>query len=283
MSIKSLHAVELSGYSPHMSLPADYHMHTPLCRHAKGEPTEYAARALELGLPEIGFSDHSPVEHDDQDDWRMLACELSEYVAKVEHTRATHPSLPIRLGLEVDFIPGHEAWIKEMARRPNWDYFIGSVHYGSGKWDFDNPKRLAEWAEHDVDEVWADYFNRLTNASASSLFQIIGHPDLPKKFGHRPTRDCTGLYNEFLAACKSTDTCIELNTAGLRKDCAEIYPSLDFLKLSRAADIQITFGADAHAPHEVGMNLEDAMKLAQTAGYNECCRFVGRVKSLVEI
>ena len=39
-----------------MPLPADYHMHTPLCRHAKGEPTEYAARAIEAGVPEIGFS-----------------------------------------------------------------------------------------------------------------------------------------------------------------------------------------------------------------------------------
>ena len=85
-----------------MLLPADYHMHTPLCRHARGEPVEYAARALELGLPEIGFSDHSPVEHDDQDDWRMLAGELSEYVAKVQLARDTHPALPIRLGLEVD-------------------------------------------------------------------------------------------------------------------------------------------------------------------------------------
>jgi len=26
-----------------MQLPADYHMHTPLGRHAAGEPTEYAA------------------------------------------------------------------------------------------------------------------------------------------------------------------------------------------------------------------------------------------------
>jgi hypothetical protein len=33
-----------------MSLPADYHMHTPLCRHAVGEPTEYAAHAIKLGL-----------------------------------------------------------------------------------------------------------------------------------------------------------------------------------------------------------------------------------------
>ena len=36
-----------------MILPADYHMHTPLCRHAVGEPTEYAAQALKAGLKPI--------------------------------------------------------------------------------------------------------------------------------------------------------------------------------------------------------------------------------------
>ena len=39
---------------------ADYHMHTPLCGHALGEPFEYADQALKLGLTEIGFSDHAP-------------------------------------------------------------------------------------------------------------------------------------------------------------------------------------------------------------------------------
>jgi histidinol phosphatase-like PHP family hydrolase len=58
---------------------------------------------------------------------------------------------------------------------------------------------------------------------------------------------------------------------------------LDFLKLACAADIQITFGADAHAPHEVGMNLQDAVELATEAGYDKCCRFAGRKKSVVII
>ena len=48
-----------------MQLPADYHMHTPLCRHAAGEPVDYARRAVEIGLDEIGFSDHSPMARDD--------------------------------------------------------------------------------------------------------------------------------------------------------------------------------------------------------------------------
>ena len=47
-------------------------MHTPLCRHATGEPAELAAQAVKLGLPEIGFSEHNPMIRDDYDDWRRL-------------------------------------------------------------------------------------------------------------------------------------------------------------------------------------------------------------------
>jgi hypothetical protein len=31
------------------------------------------------------------------------------------------------------------------------------------------------------------------------------------------------------------------------------------------------------------MNLDDAVELAREAGFEECCRFVGRKKSVVEI
>src|SRR5690242_10434771 len=74
-----------------MSLPADYHTHTPLCRHATGEPVELAAQALHLGLPEIGFSDHNPMPEDDFDDWRMSKADLDTYVTKVEAARRAYP------------------------------------------------------------------------------------------------------------------------------------------------------------------------------------------------
>ena len=60
-----------------MQSPADYHMHTPLCHHATGEPTDYAAQAECAGLREIGFSDHSPMPRDDFDDWRMARAWLA--------------------------------------------------------------------------------------------------------------------------------------------------------------------------------------------------------------
>jgi len=78
-----------------MSLPADYHMHTPLCRHAVGEPTDYAAQAVKLGFTEIGFSDHNPMIRDDYDDWHMRQDELDEYVEKVRKAQKDHPVLMI--------------------------------------------------------------------------------------------------------------------------------------------------------------------------------------------
>jgi histidinol-phosphatase (PHP family) len=264
-----------------MSLPADYHMHTPLCRHATGEPVEYAKRAVAVGLTEIGFSDHSPMRQDDFDNWRMNQDQLGEYVEKVRKAQRDFPQLTIRLALEVDYLPGHEEWIRELAARHPWDYFIGSVHYVSDSWDIDNPAKLSEWNNRDVFEVWATYFDRLAIAAESKLFEIIGHADLPKKFGHRPTHDCTPLYENFLTAARKSGCAIELNTAGLRKDCREIYPSREILALAFKKGVPITFGSDAHATAEVGMNFAEAVQLAHAAGYRECCRFALRKRDLV--
>jgi histidinol-phosphatase (PHP family) len=264
-----------------MPLPADYHMHTPLCRHATGEPGEYAKRALELGFKEIGFSDHSPMPRDDFDDWRMRDNQLDEYVEKVRKVQKDFSQLTIRLALEVDYLPGYEDWIRKLAERYPWDYFIGSVHYVSDSWAIDNPQKIAEWKKLDAFEVWSTYFGRLTKAAETGLFEIIGHTDLPKKFDHRPTRDCKALYEKFLNAVKEHDCAIELNTAGLRKDCKEIYPSHEILELAFQKDVPIAFGSDAHAPGEVGMNFADAIQLAREVGYRKYCRFAARKRDFV--
>jgi histidinol-phosphatase (PHP family) len=259
-----------------MALPPDLHMHTPLCRHATGEPVDYAKRALELGFKEIGFSDHSPMRQDDFDDWRMRFDQLDEYVEKVRRAQKDLPQLTIRLALEVDYLPGQEEWIRELAAKHPWDYFIGSVHYVSDSWAIDNPYKLSEWKNRDVWEVWSVYFGRLTMAAETGLFEIIGHADLPKKFGHKPNRDCTPLYRKFLDAAKRHNCALDVNTAGLRKDCKEIYPSRQILELAFRTGVPITFGSDAHAPEEVGLNFTEAIQLARSVGYKSCLTFANR-------
>lgn len=88
-----------------MRLPPDYHTHTPLCRHAVGEPAELAARAVQAGLSELGFSDHAPMPRDDFDDWRMKLSELDRYVSQVEETRRAFPALRIRSASRLTTFP----------------------------------------------------------------------------------------------------------------------------------------------------------------------------------
>ena len=262
-------------------MPPDYHMHTPLCRHATGEPVELAAQAVKLGLSEIGFSDHNPMPKDGFDDWRMNAGDLDAYVAKVEQARRAFPQLTIKLALEVDYIPGYEDWVRDLAARHPWDYFIGSVHYVGPAWAIDNPNQLSEWKSRDPLEVWTAYFDRLTMAAESGLFDILGHADLCKKFCFVPREDCTHLFKRFLEAAQRHNVAMELNTAGLRKECREIYPSPQIVRLAAQMGVAITFGSDAHAPAEVGLNWAEALELARSSGFTQTCRFTRRQRSLV--
>lgn len=257
-------------------LPADYHMHTPLCRHAVGEPVEYAAHAIAMGLSEIGMSDHNPMEKDDFDEWRMRIDQLDEYVEKVLKAKREFPQLQIKLSLEVDYIPGYEEWIRDLTNRHPWDYLIGSVHYVSESWDLDNPQKLSEWKKRDAFEVWTTYFERLTMAAESRLFDIIGHADLCKKFCFYPQENCAHLFRAFLKAASRNNTAIEINTAGLRKDCKEMYPSPQIVQMAAEYQVPLTFGSDAHAPGEVGMNFTDAIDLAKKSGYTHWRRFTQR-------
>jgi histidinol-phosphatase (PHP family) len=206
----------------------------------------------------------------------MHLADTEKYIAKVEHARKQFPELSIKLALEVDFIPGHENWIRQLAAKYPWDYFIGSVHYVSETWDLDNPKKLSEWKKRDPFEVWSIYFDRLTQAAASGLFEIIGHADLAKKFCFYPKEDCSALFRKFLKTCATHDVAIEINTAGLRKDCKELYPSQTILNMAAQMGVALTFGSDAHAPTEVGMNFEEALTSARLAGFTRYCTFTQR-------
>lgn len=261
---------------PAMRWPADYHMHTPLCRHATGAPSEYAARAVAIGLEEIGFSDHSPMPQDDFDNWRMRADQLAQYVEDVQRVRRDFPKLQIKLALEADYIPGYEEWVRELAARHPWDYLIGSVHYVSDGFAVDNPEDISKWKQRDAFEVWSIYFDRLARAAESGLFEIIGHADLPKKFKIYPSQDCVPLYEQFARRAARAGVAIELNTAGLRKDCREIYPCPALVQLAAREKIPITFGSDAHAPGEVGHEFAAALLLARSAGYTHSCHFTQR-------
>lgn len=263
----------------------DYHTHTPLCHHAEGWPMDYARVAVERGLAELGFADHSPMPAalEPFDNWRMSLSDLPRYFEAVEEARAAFPQLPIRLGLEVDYIPGHESWIEELTGMAPWDYLIGSVHYIAPGWDVDNPAHISRFETHPVDSIWTLYFEAYERGIRSGFFDFVAHPDLPKKFGHRPDGDLRRFYEPVIAALVETGTAFEINTAGLRKPAGECYPDPLFLRLAREAGAALLINSDAHAPEEVGAGFDTARSLAREAGYTEVVRLNQRGKTTVAL
>lgn len=258
-------------------MPANYHTHTPLCRHAEGEPEAYVDAAIAAGLTEYGVSDHAPQIPEPYDDWRMLESELPEYFDWIERAR-NHAAgrLPIRAGLECDWLEGCEEWIQTLAAKYDWDYLIGSVHY-LGDWDFDNPKWVGSvWKDADVDDVWKRYWATYARMADSGLFDILAHPDLVKKFGYVPVGDLSRFYEPAIDAIAASGAAIEINTAGWHKTCEEAYPSKGFLEIACSAGIPLVISTDAHAPSEVGRDIGRAVDLAKSVGYTETLLFEKR-------
>ncbi len=255
---------------------ADFHMHTPLCGHATGEPAEYVRHGIKAGLKEMGFSDHAPLVSHRDPKITMDFDQLPLYLKMIEDVQKQFSrEITVKIALEADFIPGFEDKTRAIIEDYPYDYIIGSVHF-IRTWGFDDPAQRTGWNSKDVNQVYHDYYELLRQSAKSGMFDIIGHCDLVKKFGHRATESMFDEVKATAKVFKETGVAIEINTAGLRKPVKEMYPSLDCLKIYREAGIPLTFGSDAHAPEEVAKDFDKALALAQAAGFKEYLTFKQR-------
>ncbi len=206
-------------------------MHTTLCGHAIGSPEEYVRHGIKIGLKEMGFSDHAPMVHEPMPGVTMDLDELPLYHRMIEAVRVQYAGrITIKAALEADFIPGFEAKTRAIIAGFPYDYIIGSVHFING-WAVDDPATIERWKTQDINRVYRDYYALLRQSAKSGMFDIMGHPDLPKKFGHRPTIDLTDEIKATAKVFKEAGVAVEINTSGLRKPVKEMYPAPACLKI----------------------------------------------------
>ena len=103
----------------------DYHIHTAMSGDAEGELNECIRTAQLRDLAEIGVSDHF---HPNEPEYSMRYDKLPEYIEKVQLLKETN-DFPVKLGIEVDFIPVLQSEISKITREEPFDYVIGSVHF----------------------------------------------------------------------------------------------------------------------------------------------------------
>jgi histidinol-phosphatase (PHP family) len=249
-----------------MHLP-DYHTHTALCGHAVGTPGEYVREAKALGLANIGIADHLPLLPEHEPGLTMQLADLPAYVAEVTALKADYPGY-VLLGIEADYRPHTVSAVRDLLGTYPFDYVIGSVHC-LGDWAVDDPRTISGYADRDIDEVWVEYLQLVGDAAESGLFTIMGHVDLVKKFGYRPTRTLDKELSRLVDRIAQAGVLVEINTAGLHKPIAEAYPDPNILRRLCEAGVPITFGSDAHQPDHVGRDFDHAVRVAQAAGYTQ--------------
>jgi histidinol-phosphatase (PHP family) len=205
--------------------------------------------------------------------WRDHAnLNLSEYVALIEEAKSD--GLPVFLGLEMDWIPGKADELRKFLAPFDWDLVLGSVHW-LGAFAIDDDGQLNEWAARNVGEVFDEYARYIEDLAASGLVDVLAHPDLPKLFGHQPP-DISNFRRRIVAAALRGNVGLEINTNGLNKPVAALYPAPEILRAARVGGVPVTLASDAHTPNRLGQAFDAAIGAAREAGYEGYTRFVRR-------
>jgi histidinol-phosphatase (PHP family) len=260
-------------------LIVDYHMHL---RNGSGEiahdtwsvdPFVEAARAA--GVDEIGFTEHIYYFKQTRSLWTVpymterCVYDIGAYVTAV--LSAHGRGLPVKLGLEVDYVPGREDETRSLLAPYPWDFLLGSVHFIEELAVDGEEPGLVEAVG--VEEAWRQYFETLAAAARSGLFDSLSHPDLVKIFGHRAA---AFDYAPVVDAIADSGVAVEVSTAGLHKPVGELYPHPEFLAACRERDVPVTLASDAHTPDLVGRDFDLALELLRGAGYETVTVFEQR-------
>ena len=242
----------------------------------------YVAAAEEAGVAELGCSEHVYQFRQALGLWRHPFWEhqaRDDLDAYCEFVRTT----PLRLGIEVDFVPGAEDRTRNLVEERDFDYVVGSVHFlGDHAVDMEGEHDI--WrTDGDPDSIWRRYFELLAEAARSGLFDVLAHPDLVKKWGPArpsPARDPRFYYEPAVEAIAESGVAVEVSTAGLRKPVGEMYPAADLGRMCVEAGAVFSLSSDAHTPAEIGYAYERAVEEMRSWGIEEIAVFEHRRRRL---
>jgi histidinol-phosphatase (PHP family) len=271
-------------------LLTDYHVHLrPDSRDNTAErfftpanAERYRETASERGIAELGVSEHiyrfsAALEIWEHPFWRRYAHDdLDAYCGFVRE------ETDLRLGIEMDFVPGREDRIANVLDARDWDYVVGSVHFLRDH--AVDAEDYSIWGTGESPErIWRRYFETLAEAARSGLYDIMAHPDLVKVWGRAapvPDGDLRRYYEPAVEAFAESGVAVELSTAGWRKPVGEQYPAMPFLQMVLEAGCPIALSSDAHTPEQLGFEYERAVELLARAGVREIAVFERRRRRL---
>jgi histidinol-phosphatase (PHP family) len=252
------------------SVRINYHIHT-MFSDGSSSMLDYCEAAVRKGFEEIAFTDHLTVFPDGSSTAHSLDwLRLENYVREAKMAREKYGGrLAVRLGLEVDYIPGNERFLENFLDSYDFDFIMGSVHFVGGIC-IDSPKHRI-LMEREIGSIgfnvfYSRYMHLVSKAVETGLFHVIGHIDIVRIWGFNPSN---GVLDEqkVLNLVKQHEMCIEASSRGLRQPVNSIYPSHRIMRKARELEIPLTVGTDAHSVEEIDYAYDSLISYVKAFGY----------------
>ncbi len=264
------------------ALPADDHVHTQWSWDtALGDMAATCARALELGLPAVSFTEHAdfaevsvPAEASLPEHWaayrhgNVIApppLDVDGYLQSVAECRERFPGLRIRTGVELSEPHQHAGEASALLASATFERRLASVHStdvpGIGWSDV-----AVAMALDDPRSVVRDYLREVASLAAGfDGFSVLAHIDYPIRHwpDTLPPYDPTDFEDEHrdaLRALVRNGKVLEVNTR------VPLHPVVLAWWREEGGDA-ITFASDAHRPDALAAGFAEAAAVARAAGF----------------
>ncbi|TQS39673.1 PHP domain-containing protein [Cryptosporangium phraense] len=272
------------------SYPPDGHVHTQFSWDAPfGNMERTCARAVELGLPSIAFTEHADfgrtilVDSDPTHLPGWLAAHTDEhgvvtppdlavenYLAEVARCRELFPGLRILTGVELSEPHWHARRTADLIDLGGFDRILGSVH--NLRHVDDRTQEVREYDSGDAYRVLAtetvirSYLAEVEKlATGSDAFGVLAHIDFPVRYwpsGAAPFDPATfeEEYRVALRALARSGRALEVNTR------VPLDPVIVRWWYQEGGET-LTFGSDAHRPDDLANGLREAAAMVETIGF----------------
>lgn len=261
----------------------DYQVHSTCSHDGRASIAEQCARAVAIGLDELGFSEHKDF---DPADPAVNYFDYEAYMGEIEAARAQFGDrLKIRAGVEIDYQRWFEDRIADYLEAHPFDFVIGSVHYVESVMLMTPEYNRSRTAP----QAYADYFQAVRDSVASGLFDIVGHLEYANRRGlaawgaydaHAYREELERLFALMIAR----DIPLEINTAGLHQNLGLTYPTAETVALYAAqGGRRLSLGSDAHHPDQLAHAYAAAAEIALARGLTHVCTWQNRRRAEVPL
>jgi histidinol-phosphatase (PHP family) len=264
-----------------MTLPTDSHVHTEWSWDAPdGSMERSCARAADLGLPGIAFTEHLdhtvwvPVDVAEDDHLASLVApdgrltpprfDARGYLESIDRCRELFPDLRILSGLEMGEPHRHREAGAQVLGAGHFDRVLGSLHCLPIGDEFTEPPGL--YRRLPAAEVVRRYLAEIVNlVRDSDVFSVLAHIDYalrswPAQAGPFELSAFEDEFRHALRATARSGRALEINTAmPLNSQILHWW--------RQEGGEAVTFGSDAHDPQSIARTFKDATAMAEAHGF----------------